>query len=268
MRHPFKAVLFSSLALVASLFGSVSEDASATTYVYTDDTISPDPTADTFAGAGHHTFTISLDDVAQVLSIAITFQQNPAGYAANFWSFAITDGLMPGANETAIISFDNTSNSDGDFTVTGHVYTGVHNPIVDRYGALIFNTDNAAVNPVIAASVNTAGDGSRSYALSLDLALLNAFAGGPAYQGIAFDDFIGIWLQSMGLYPGFGTSITYDANGKIVGLVADQDSPGSYGWYDTTDPRRTSVPEPMSALLLGAGLLLGRALPKRSSKLV
>ena len=264
MQNSIKAIVFASLAL----FGGhvVSATASATSYTYSDDTVSPDPTADTFAGAGHHSFTISLDDIAQTLDISITFAENAAGFAANFWSIAITDGLMPGANETAIISFDNTSNVDGDFTVTGHVYTGVHNPIVDRYGALIFNTDNAGANPVLAASVSTAGDGSRTYGLSLDLSVLNAFAGGPTYQGIVFNDFIGIWLQSMGLYPAFGTSITYDANGKIIGLVADQDSPGSYGWYDTTDPRPTTVPEPMTALLLGAGALLGRSVPRRWSK--
>ena len=264
MRHPMKAILLASLALLSGHFGAL--PSSATTYTYTDDTVTPDPTADTFAGAGHHAFTISIDDVAQVLNFTITFQQNGAGLAANFWSFAITDGLMPGADETAIISFDNTSNLDSDFTVTGHVYTGVHNPIVDRYGALIFNTDNAGANPVIDASVHTAGDGSRTYGLSLDLALLNAFAGGPVYQGIVFNDFIGIWLQSMGLYPAAGTFVTYDGNGKIISLEADQGSPGSYGWYDTTDPRPTTVPEPMTALLLGSGALLGRVASRRLGK--
>ena len=64
------------------------------------------------------------------------------------------------------------------------------------------------------------------------------------YTGINFDEKIGIWFHIS------GSAINFNNDGSIASY-----NPGNQGWYDKSWKDTTSVPEPVSLLLMGLGLV-------------
>ena len=78
---------------------------------------------------------------------------------------------------------------------------------------------------------------------SIDTSTVNGKYATADWNGIFFDDTIGIWF-----HPSMNTNITY--NGLDITSYS-----GSAGWYDVGDEKTSLIPLPGTLLSLGLGLL-------------
>ena len=179
----------------------------------------------------------SYDDSAQQFGWNATFNTDPTPVTA-FW-LVVSGGPNPKghAGEMAIIYGDLVNN-----IATTYLYHGQNN-------------SNSWVNPAafIQSDAGALTSTSNSFSLDLDVSAINALLPPNVandYTGVSFGDKIGIWFHVSTGTNNSGNPFEYDNNGRITNY-----SVGSQGWYDRGNVTTTSVPEPMTLLLMGVGLL-------------
>lgn len=205
----------------------LSTSVSATVYMYEDLNANNGGFSDRLASV-----TSTYNDVTEVFTWDVTFNSNPTD-VDSFW-LVVNNGPNPKSsdvNELAIMYGDMDTG-----VLTTYAYNGLNNA-------------NSIINPGILLQTDTFNTTSNSFSINIDATNINAWNApetAPDYTGIAFDDKIGIWF-----HIATNSTIGYNTAGDTITSY----SYGQQGWYDKADRMTTTVPEPMSFIMLGIGLL-------------
>ena len=196
----------------------------ATTFVYEDTNANNGGFSDRL-----DSITGSFNNVTERFTWDVDFNADPTD-VDGFW-LVVNNGPNPkssNVNELAIMYGD---------MATGTLSTFIYN------GA---NNSNSLNNPAIHLQTDTFSTTSDSLSIDIDASAINSWVGDPNYTGISFDNNIGIWF-----HISVGSTFSYDSQTGIL----DGYSYTSQGWYDKSWRTATEVPEPLSLVLLGVGLL-------------
>ena len=215
--------------LAVSLLFVVATPSQAALFVY------EDLTANSGGAIGDRLNTVrgSYDDITQDFTWDVTL--NTHNYIDGFW-LVVNNGPNPKSsdvNELAIMYGDLATN-----TLTTYVYNGL-------------NKSNSWNTPGIFLQTDSITSTSNSFGININAANINSWFADP-FQGIAFDEDIGIWMHlSMNSIFEYGD----DEGGN---QLIDEYGYQTQGWYDrawlTATKVPTQVPEPGSLALLGLGL--------------
>jgi len=170
----------------------------------------------------------TFNDVTQAFTWDATFNADPTD-VDGFW-LVVNNGPNPKSsdvNELAIMY--------GDMS-TGRLSTFVYNGQ---------NNSNSLNNPAIWLQEDLFSVTSNSFSLSIDTTTINSWSSDPEYTGISFDDNIGIWF-----HISRGSTFAYDQSN-----ILDSYTYAQQGWYDKAGLTTTRVPEPVSLMLMGLGLI-------------
>ena len=215
------------LKLAAAFAGLVSTAAMATpVYNYSID----NPAGS--AGAGDITnVTTSYDDDNSLFTWESTVEDKNGGFADGFW-LVISDGPNP-------------KNDGGEYAIMcGDLDTGRLNMFVYN-GQNANNSCNAGATGLLQSEgmgfIDVVDSGSlRTFSFTLDVTSINDAFNTSDWDGVFFDDTIGIWFHTS-----INSSFSYDANGMLTNY-----SHGSQSYYDTSNRTTTPVPTPAPLLLM------------------
>ncbi len=209
-----------------------------------------------------HEFDISYDDTTSSLTLSVTTSNARQNQTANGFWLVVSDGPNPKShlNEYAILygsaqtgdlyayQYDGTNSSNSWQNASGHLETFqdalTTTSFSDDY---LWDTDN-----------NSGTDYDRPFVqfdFSIDVTDINNAFSGDDWDGMQFDENIGIWFHP------FQGDLNTDANGeKITGMnLAQVHCKDVKGYYDTGSlpTTTTDVPEPapLTLMLAGLGLL-------------
>ena len=184
--------------------------------------------------------TTSFDDVSEVFSWEYTITESAVGFSDAFW-LVVSDGPNPKGvqNQLAILYGDLAANR-----VSAFQYNGANNQNSFMNPGQFIESFDGVLNVSTTATERTIG-------FSIDVTNINDYVptpaptGSEAWEGVRFDDQLGIWF-----HPSAGSTISYDANGEVDGYTFRRQ-----GWYDTSNRTTTVVPAPAPLALLGLALM-------------
>ena len=218
------------------------------------------------------------DSDAQSLSFVATFEPEPGtNQLPQGFFLVLNNGPMPVGmdGEFAILYFESVSGATP--TITAYAYNGENGADSFFDGAAI--AGNQAPDPIIsslndpsfitsASSVSNPGGSVLSF--TIDTSAINAHVplyGNPGdWQGIGFDENIGVWFHTYSyLHPAYGSDgfLLPEASGSSWLHWGSYEDQGEqfHGWLDATNqPSNNNIPEPASLALvsLGAVTLMSR----------
>ena len=226
-----------ALAALPALFAIA--PASAATYTFQGNNL-PGNTR-----TGDHTnITATYNNNTNLFTWSSTFTENGSGTLAEGAWLVVSDGENPKkhVDEYAILYLDGLTE-----TVSIYNYNGVNSANSYRREQYLGST---------ALNVIDTGN-SKTFEFSLDATDINNNASfGSEWQGIRFDNNIGIWFHGAS-----NLTTQYRTDGSLEDF-----RPGVTGWYDVGNEMATAVPEPGTAVALGlVGLVAAAQRRKRSS---
>lgn len=213
-----------------------------------------------------HEFDISYDDTvgSNLLSLSVTTSNYSSSKTANGFWLVVSDGPNPKShvNEYAILygsavtgdlyayQYDGTNTSNSWMNSAGHLET-----FEDALTTTSFNQDYTWTNGDLLQDRPFV-----KFDFSIDVTDINNAFSGNDWDGMQFDDNIGIWFHPFRSYDGwFQTS----PDGQLITELSKKKT----GWYDTGSlpTTTTDVPEPAPLALMLAGLgMLAYSRRKRS----
>jgi hypothetical protein len=228
--------------LAAAVLGMASAAASATQYQWIFDGSNPGQNP---AGGTISAVNSTFDTASKVFTWDVSFSDGVSGNTNGYW-LVVNDGPNPKSHdrELAIMYFDATSLAAPKVSI--YRYNGANsNNSFSSPGDLL--ASSSVETSGIAASVSDSGD-TRTMRLMVDATSINsrygAANGFPDWEGIAFDDRIGMWF-----HPIRNAHFGYDGL-RITSLG------GTSGWLDGDHLTTTIIPAPGAAALVAMGGLL------------
>jgi PEP-CTERM motif-containing protein len=219
-----------------------------------------------------NSLTTGYDSDNQQLTLLASFgPEAVTGQLPQGFFLVINNGPDPKGidGEYAILYFD--AITDTTPIITAYAYNGENGadsffdgaePVGSQAPDPIVSSLNDPTLITAASSVDSAGG--RVLSFTIDTSVINAHS--PAYgsdadwEGIGFDDTIGVWLHTYSLLtPGYGPDgfLLPDSTGASWLTWGDYPDQGEqfHGWLDVTDePTDGLIPEPASLALLGLGM--------------
>jgi len=204
--------------------------------------------------------TSSYDADNEIFTWNATFCPIPEWRASSTPAAALPDGNRLPDAYTLIVNAGQgipTSNLADEVVQLNVDFTNILNPLLTAYtympggsehdGTLLIGANDTS--DIIQLDVNQIAPDKIRVELAISTAALNSIPIGPDWDGLQYDEEIGVWFHYF-----TGSTIAYDSSGALTQLT----TPGGNGdtfWLDwDTMP---TVPEPSSAILLfGASLSL------------
>jgi hypothetical protein len=211
------------------------------------------------------------DSDTQTLSLIAAFEPEPGtGQLPDGFFLVLNNGPMPiGTDgEYSILYFDGITGATP--IITAYTYNGENG--ADSFFDGAIDPGTQAPDPIVSslndptfvtAAASVDNPGGRVLSFTIDASSINSHS--PTYgsdadwNGIGFDDTIGIWFHTYSLlhpaYGGDGYLVPDPAGTSWLewGQYADQGEQ-FHGWFDATDqPADSLIPEPATLALLGLG---------------
>ncbi|MEM6590751.1 MAG: PEP-CTERM sorting domain-containing protein [Cyanobacteria bacterium P01_C01_bin.73] len=204
----------------------------------------------------HESITTFFNPESQYLTWSSTFSTNPKnGKLPNGAWLVLSDGPNPKYNEQQYTMFylDGANlNSDGKGRLTAYTYNGVN-------GSDSWQDNNSVFlgSWLLDVEDNTA-EGERTFSFGLNMEQINSRTDlGPLWEGTQFTDEVGIWYHGVA-----DLDAAYNSDGELTRFDYS-----SQGWFDAKDLETKPVPEPATALGVGAvAAALGFVRRKQAAK--
>lgn len=175
------------------------------------------------------------DTVNSHFRFSADFKESSSGNLPDGFWLVVSDGPNPKKNVAQYAILYGDLKND---VITAYTYSGANNSNSWNNPGEFLQSYQSPFN--IAQS-----PGKLAYNFNINVAdLNNSMPGNPEWDGVEFDDKVGIWFHASVL-----EDVGYNPDGSLVAW-----NPGAKSWYDENFKRTSAVPEPATMALFGAGL--------------
>lgn len=215
-------------------------------------------------GGSMTNLTASYNEATELFTWDVTLGRIPIWQATSTPDSAIPDGNRLPDSYTLIVNSGGgvpTSANADEVVQLNLDFTDLNNPLLTAYsylpggsehdGTLLIDSQDTSSIQTLA--VSQPDPEHVRIQLALDATVLNSSINSPNWEGLQFEEEIGVWFHYF-----TGTTTAYDANGSLTQLTNIAGNADAF-WLDTdTLPTTTeNVPEPSALFLLGISTLLG-----------